>query len=181
MKITEVPAVEKALAALKRIKVPLWIKNLSPEMKDRALCAAWIGGLLLAGLLPWGLSARPRAMALREQLNSLLFTPGRALQLGEPPRRHDLPPASSRMGVWYPVVEDQRQMALVFPLRAGGGFIPCAALTGEDGLVLRLFSLTSWGEKALSRQSRGVIFPYLRRIEAGAYKKGSARTEEAGE
>jgi hypothetical protein len=136
---------------------------------DRAVKAAWIAGLLLAGWLLWFFTASPRENGLKRQVNLVLSSRGEDFSLAAPLRRgrRGIP-----LGTEFSLAtqaedtggEGQRSF-LVFPLVSGGTALSCGALIDSQGRVERLIPLGAHGEQAFERIPRGILDVYIRRIE----------------
>jgi hypothetical protein len=138
------------------------------DLKDRAIRAAWIAGLLLAGWLLWFFTASPRENGLKRQVNLILSSRGEDLRLAAPLRRGRRGiPLGSEFSLESPAEGpgEERRSFLVFPLISGGTTLSCGALIDPQGRVERLIPLGAHGEQAFERVPRGILDVYIRRIE----------------
>ncbi|MDR2135075.1 MAG: hypothetical protein LBO76_00495, partial [Treponema sp.] len=100
------------------------------DLKNTAVCAAWIAGLLLAGWLLWLFTEAPRNRELAARVNRILAARGEALVLGGVPVKNGLP-----LGAEFVLEAPAEGTFLVFPLVSGGDFLSCGALIGPQGRV----------------------------------------------
>jgi hypothetical protein len=134
------------------------------NLRDAAVNAAWIAGLLLAGWLLWFFSGSLRDEGLRRQVNAVLSGRGEQFSLGEA-RRGRL--RRIPLGTEFGLEGGEVRSFLVFPLVSGGGALSCGALIDARGRVERIVPLGAHGEQAFERISKGILDAYIRRIEGG--------------
>ncbi|MDR0399782.1 MAG: hypothetical protein LBH51_02415 [Treponema sp.] len=136
-------------------------------LRSRAIHAAWIAGLILAGWLLWFFTGPLRETALKRQVNLILadrreeFRLDRALRR----RKRQIP-----LGAEFSLLNegesgDGGRTFLVFPLVSGGTAISCGALIDSQGAVERLIPLGAHGEQTFERIPDGIRSLYIRRIE----------------
>jgi hypothetical protein len=138
------------------------------DLKNTALCAAWIAGLLLAGWLLWFFTESPRDRELVQRVNRILAARGENFSLSGIPikNRRRLPLGTEftlESGDGVPAVGS----FLVFPLVSGGAALSCGALIDPQGRVERLIPLGTHGEQSFERVPAGILMAYIRRIEGG--------------
>jgi hypothetical protein len=140
---------------------------------DRALTAAWITGILLAGWILWFFTASPRENGLKRQVNLLLSSRGEGFSLAAPLRGRGNPrkgiPLGTEFSLEAPAADTGGELRsfLVFPLVSGGTALSCGALIDSRGRVERLIPLGAHSEQAFERIPRGILDVYIRRIEGG--------------
>jgi hypothetical protein len=138
-------------------------------MRDKAIFAGWIGGLLLAGVLLWVFTQPVRVRITGESVNRILSSREDPRRLGNPIPRGEIHRNLIPLGTWYalenPADRNPAGRALVFSLAAGGGRIPCVALVSLDGRVEEFIHLNDPGEWMLNRLNGGTLRTYMRRIE----------------
>ena len=144
---------------------PAWLA----ELKDRAVLAGWIGGLLLAGLLLWTVTVSLRGRFLMRAVNRILEEEGVPCRLASVMTGGNRAPGSP-MGTWYTLTEGE-SLFFVFTLFREGITIPCGALVNPAGKVEELIPLSGHGAETMDRIPRGVIEVYIRRIEASFGRK----------
>jgi hypothetical protein len=139
------------------------------RLGDRALKAAWITGLLLAGWLLWFFTTSPRENGLKRQVNLILSSRGENFSLAAPLRRDRRGiPLGTEFSLEAPAEDtggEGPRSFLVFPLVSGGTALSCGALIDSQGRVERLIPLGAHGEQAFERIPRGILDLYIRRIE----------------
>ena len=136
-----------------------------PKLRDKAIFAGWIGGLLLLAGFCWFLSQPSRNLFLQRAVNRSLESSGDFIRLEGP-----LPPAdAAKMGNYFSFTDSSRFVnsgkVFVFTFVNEGVFFPCAAILGADGRVEELIALNSQGKMILERVSQGILNLYIRRIE----------------
>jgi hypothetical protein len=149
-------------------------------MRDKAIFAGWIGGLLLAGVLLWVFTQPLRVRITGESVNRILSSREDPRRLGNPIPRGEIHRNLIPLGTWYalenPAGRNPAGRALVFSLAAGGSQIPCVAMVSLDGRVEDLIPLNDPGERMLNRLNGGTLRAYIRRIEG---PRERARREDA--
>ena len=141
--------------------------NLTVVLKDRAILAGWIAGLVLIASLLWSLSFPFRAFCLMRSTNKVFITM-------DDPRRliASLPhsaAASASLGCWYRLSGSaDNSFFYVFALVQGGILVPCGAEISETGEVLEIIPLGSHARQIMKRTPQGLIQLYVRRIESAA-------------
>ncbi|MDR0732424.1 MAG: hypothetical protein LBF63_12205 [Treponema sp.] len=138
------------------------------ELKNTAVCAAWITGLLLAGWLLWFFTESPRERELVQRVNRILAARDETIILsGVPVKNRRLLP----LGTEFMLVSGDGNFTggsfLVFPLVSGGTALSCGALIDPQGRVERLIPLGTHGEQIFERIPTGILNVYIRRIERG--------------
>jgi hypothetical protein len=129
------------------------------DLKTPAICAAWIGGLLLGGWLLFFFTANLRETALMRQVNRILTARGESFTLTGiyDQRNRRLP-----LGTAFQAGEGT---LLVFPLVSAGASLSCGALIDAQGQVERIIPLGIHSEQAFERLPQGILDVYIRRIE----------------
>jgi hypothetical protein len=132
------------------------------DVKNVAVCAAWIAGLVLAGWLLFFFSAGLRDRAMMNRVNHILSARGESLSLSGPVEHHSqrLP-----LGAFFSPVGGEDRLFLVFPLISGGVSLSCGALINAEGRVERIIPLGTHSEQAFERLPQGILDLYIRRIE----------------
>ncbi|MDR2159021.1 MAG: hypothetical protein LBP23_03015 [Treponema sp.] len=138
------------------------------EMKDRAILAGWVGGLLLTGLLLWTASVSLRGRFLMRMVNRILEEENVSYRLESAMTGGNRVPGP--MGSWY-TLENGEDRFFVFTLFWEGITIPCGALVNPAGQVEELIPLSGHGKETMDRIPQGVVEVYIRRIEASFGRK----------
>ena len=141
------------------------MKNLTVVLKDRAILAGWIAGLILIASLLWSLSFPFRAFCLMRSTNKVLITMDDSRRLVAP-LPHSAVPAS--LGCWYRLSGSGSDGSFfyVFALVQGGILVPCGAEISGKGEVLDIIPLGSHARQIMKRIPPGMIQMYVRRIES---------------
>ena len=134
-----------------------------PALKDRAILAGWILGLVLVASVAWSLTFSFR-------LNVLMNATNRALAAAEDTRRLDEPlPRSSQtrelLGGWFSVAGSD-SLFFVFAIMRDGVLIPHGAEVSGDGRIVEMIPLGNHARHAVDRVPQGLIDVYARRIES---------------
>jgi len=148
------------------------MKDITPELKDRAILIGWIAGLVLAASLLWSISFPFRAGCLMRSVN-------KSLALAEDERR--LSTALFRpysvpvpMGCWYALAESG-SLFYVFAIMRDGILVPCGAEISSDGEVQEIVPLGAHARQLMDRIPAGLVQVYARRIEAAVAAGGPAK------
>jgi hypothetical protein len=141
---------------------------IAPELRDRAILCGWIAGLILLGILIWGLTQGLQANYLMRAVNRVFID-------REDSRRIDIirdkrPITVNPMGVWYSVIDSSVDM-FVFAIIQDGILIPCGALVSPEGKVTELLPLGGHAAQALDRLPPSVVGMYIRRVETAAARR----------
>ena len=140
--------------------------NLTVMLKDRAILAGWIAGLVLIASLLWSLSFPFRAFCLMRSTNKVLIATDDSRRLTAP-LPHSAAPVS--LGCWYRLSGSSTgSLFYVFALVQGGILVPCGAEISEKGEVLDIIPLGSHARQMMKRIPPGLIQLYVRRIESAA-------------
>jgi hypothetical protein len=142
------------------------------RLRDRAVSAAWLAGLFLAGWFLWFSTGSLRERGLQRQVNAILISRGEPFRLGgalhRGKRRVPLGAEFSLEGeiLGGPGISgDGGRTFLVFPLISEGTALSCGAFIDSQGRVERIIPLGAHGEQAFERMPRGILDVYIRRIE----------------
>jgi len=140
--------------------------NLTVLLRDRAILAGWIAGLVLIASLLWSLSFPFRAFCLMRSTNKVLIAMEDSRRLIAP-LPHSSTPAS--LGCWYRLSgSGDSALFYVFALVQGGILVPCGAEISGKGEVLEIIPLGSHARQIMNRIPPGLIQLYVRRIETAA-------------
>jgi len=139
------------------------LNSLIPALKDRAVLAAWIVGLVLVASVIWSLTFSFR-------LNVLMHATNRALAAAEDTRRLSGPcPVLFRtrdiLGGWYTIAGSDSRF-FVFAVMRDGILVPHGAEISAEGQIVEMVPLGSHARQVVDRIPRGMIDVYARRIES---------------
>jgi hypothetical protein len=133
------------------------------ELKDTAILAGWIGGLVLVGALLWILTGPVRDRGLLSAVNRSFAAQRESIRLTEPlPRQIEGREALGRRFA----LADSAGSLLIFPILNGGISLPVGVLLDDQGKVERLIPLGNHGRQVFDRIPQGTLNVYIRRIEA---------------
>jgi hypothetical protein len=135
------------------------------DLKDKAVLLGWIGGLLLAGLLLWGLTQPLQARYLLRAVNRVLVSRQDSRRLSAPLGRH--PVSANPMGIWYSMIDSDSVMC-VFAVMRDGILVACGAQVSGEGRVEELLPLSGHAKQVIDQLPRAVTALYIRRIEKAA-------------
>jgi hypothetical protein len=144
-------------------------KDITP-LKDAAILAGWIAGIILVAGLAWFFTQPVRDRFMIMSVNAVLEQSADPRRLGAPLQGAAHPPGSSRMGSWFTMTAPDLPAGtrvFVFAFIAEGTFFPCAAVVSPQGVVQEFIPLSVHGERALRRVSPGMLDVYSRRISGG--------------
>ena len=139
-----------------------------PRLRDDAIVAGWIAGLLLAASLLWSLTRPLQVQYLLRAVNKSLIAREDTRRLAAPLGRR--PISTNPLGVWYTMFDSDSGM-FVFAIMWDGALIPCGAELSPDGRIRELIPLSGSSEQVLEHIPRSVIAVYVRRIEAAAAER----------
>jgi hypothetical protein len=141
------------------------MNGLSSVLKDRAIFAGWIAGLVLVAALLWSFSFPFRSACLMRSTNKILITMDDSRRLAAPLLRPAAGPVP--LGCWYRLHESS-SLFLVFSIMQGGILVPCGAEISESGEVVDIIPLGSHARQVMDQIPPNLIQIYSRRIEAAA-------------
>ena len=141
-------------------------------LKDRAILAGWIVGLVLAAALAWSLTFPFR-------LNVLMNATNRALAASEDSRRLSEPLPSAfqtreLFGGWY-ALDGSDSLFFVFAIMRDGILVPHGAEVSAMGQIVEMVPLGSHARQAADRIPRGIFDVHARRIETAFASGPGAR------
>ena len=144
------------------------LDTMIPKLKDTAIFAGWIAGLILIASLCWFLTGPVRNSFLLSSVNRVLEQSGYEFRLGTPVSVSGI---RGGLGTWFTLRDAPGMYSstsgkiYIFMMSGGGAFFPCAALVYSDGLVDQFVPLNSLGKRIMEQLSPGVLNIYARRIE----------------
>jgi hypothetical protein len=131
-------------------------------LKDRAILAGWIAGLILAGALLWSFTFPFRSSCLMRSVNRTFVETGDERRLLTPlsqPVKGQFP-----FGCWY-TLDKPDTLFFVFTVMRDGIFVPCGAeISGGD--VTEIVPLGNHARQVMERIPPGLINVYTNRIES---------------
>jgi len=139
------------------------LRGFVPALKDRAILAGWIVGLVLVASLAWSLTFGFRLNVLMRAANRALVAVEDTRRLSEPlPRAFQ---TREFLGGWYTVAGSD-SLFLVFAIMRDGILVPHGAEVSAEGRVLEMVPLGYHARQVADRLPRGLVDVYARRIEA---------------
>jgi hypothetical protein len=133
-----------------------------PLLKDRAVLAGWIVGLVLAAALLWSLTFPFRSVCLMRSVNRSFIETGDDRRLLAPLSRP--PKGQFPFGCWYNL-DKQETLFFVFTVMRDGMLVPCGAEI-SGGRVTEIVPLGSHALQVMERIPPGLIQVYTHRIES---------------
>jgi hypothetical protein len=133
-------------------------------VKEWGLFAAWIGGLVLAGILLWGLTGSLRSQIVLTSANKVLDRSGIPYRLDRAIGALGKPGRAMQLGSWF-TLRNTGGLAVVFPLMAGPNTAAAMALLSPEGKVESLVPLSTGAAQLFERLPAGTVQLYIRRAE----------------
>ncbi|MDR1411230.1 MAG: hypothetical protein LBI91_03380 [Spirochaetaceae bacterium] len=140
------------------------IAQLPLPVKQWGLFAAWVGGLVLAGVLLWGLTGSLRSRIVLVSVNRVLDRSGIPYRLEGPISALGKPGRAMQLGSWF-TLRNAGGRAVVFPLMAGPNTASALALFSPEGKLESLIPLGTNAVQLFERFPAAVIQLYARRAE----------------
>jgi len=150
------------------------MNDMTSVLKDRAMCAGWIAGLLLAAALLWSLTFPFRSECLMRAVNKVLISTNDDRHLAAPVLHHSAGPAP--LGCWYKVYESN-SLFFVFAVMWEGVLVPCGAEISEQGNIVEIIPLGNHARQVMHQIPPGLLQVYARRIESAAAAVTSVKPE----
>ena len=135
-----------------------------PEIKDRAVFAGWIAGLLIAVAMLWILTQPLQARYLLRTVNRVFIAEGDSRRLSAQTARPG--GKSSLPGYWYSMLNSTDRM-FVFGAIQDGILVPCGAVVSANGEVTEIIPLSAHARQVLGNMPQGIMRMHARRIEQG--------------
>ena len=146
-------------------------------VKQWGFFAAWIGGLVLTGILFWGLTGSLRAQIMVISANKVLDRSGIPHRLDKTIDTLGKPGRATQLGSWF-TLRNTGGRAVVFPLMAGPNAAAVMALLSPEGKVESLVPLSTGAVQLFERLPAGVVQLYIRRAEEAYALLGALPEEE---
>jgi hypothetical protein len=153
------------------------IALLPPSVKQWGLFAAWIGGLVLTGILFWGLTGSLRSQIMVSSVNKVLDRSNSPYRLDRAVGALGKPGRAMQLGSWF-TLRNTGGRAVVFPLMTGPNAAAAMALLSPEGKVESLVPLSTSAVQLFERLPAGVIQLYIRRAEEAYASLGTVPEEE---
>ncbi|MDR2053436.1 MAG: hypothetical protein LBP80_08480 [Treponema sp.] len=154
------------------------IARLPLTVKQWGLFAAWIGGLVLVGILLWGLTGSLRSQLIAMSVNKVLDRSGIPHRLDRATGALGKPGRAMQLGSWF-TLKNAGGRAVVFPLMSGPNTAAAMALLSPEGKVESLVPLSTGAVQVFERLPAGVAELYIRRAEEACALLGALPEEEA--
>jgi hypothetical protein len=133
-------------------------------VKEWGLFAAWIGGLVLTGILLWALTGSLRSQIMVTSVNKVLDRSDIPYRLDKTIGALGKPGRAMQLGPWF-TLRNTGGRAVVFPLMAGPNAAATLALLSPEGKVESLIPLSTGAVQLFERLPAGAIQLYIRRAE----------------
>jgi len=138
------------------------MSSIVPALRDRAILAGWIVGLVLAASLIWSFTFSFRLNVLMHATNRALAASQDVRWLDEPlPREFQ---TRELLGAWY-TLADSDSLFFVFAIMRDGILVPYGAEISAEGRILEMVPLGYHARQVMDGIPRGLIDVYARRIE----------------
>jgi hypothetical protein len=146
-------------------------------VKQWGFFAVWIGGLILTGILLWGLTGSLRSQIVAASANKVLERSGISHRLDKATGALGKPGRAMQMGSWF-TLRNAGGRAVVFPLMTGPNAAAAMALLSPEGKVESLVPLSTGAIQLFERLPAGVVQLYIRRAEEACALLGPLPEEE---
>jgi hypothetical protein len=156
------------------------IAMLPPPVKQWGFFAAWIGGLVLIGILLWGLTGSLRSQIMAASANKVLDRSGISYRLDKALGAKGKPGRAMQLGSWF-TLRNNEGRAVVFPLITGPDTAAALALLSREGKVESLVPLSTSAVQLFERLPDEVLQLYVRRAEDACVLLGALPEEEGRE
>lgn len=133
-------------------------------VKEWGLFAAWIGGLVLTGILLWALTGSLRSQIIITSVNKVLDRSDIPYRLYKTIGALGKPGRAMQLGSWF-TLRDTGGRAVVFPLMAGPNAAAVMALLSPEGKVESLVPLSTNAVQIFECLPAGAVRLYIRRAE----------------
>jgi hypothetical protein len=153
---------------------------LPPPVKQWGFFAAWIGGLVLIGILLWGLTGSLRSQIIVTSANKVLDRSDIPYRLDKAIGALGKPGRAMQLGSWF-TLRNNGGRAVVFPLMTGPNAAAALALLSREGKVESLIPLSTSAVQLFERLPAGVLQLYVRRAEEACALLGALPEEEVRE
>ena len=138
------------------------MNKIVPALKDRAILAGWIVGLVVVASLIWSLTFSFRLNVLMHAVNRALVAVEDTRRLSEPlPRTFQ---TRELLGGWYALAGSD-SLFFVFAIMRDGILVPYGAEVSAEGHILEMIPLGYHARQLVDRIPQGLIDVYARRIE----------------
>jgi hypothetical protein len=141
------------------------LKNLPPGLRALGIGIAWIGGILLLGILLWLLTQPVRQGVIIRSVNRILAASGESRRLEAALSPWGMPGRAVQGGQWFSLA-GSGDRALIFPVVSDGVLASCLAVLSPEGRIRTLIPLSGHARRIFPRIPPGVLGLYTRRIEA---------------
>ena len=137
-------------------------------IKDRAILAGWIAGLLIAISLLWIITQPLQSRYLIKSVNKILVSRGDPRRIIEALHGNEIKPPL--FGYWFSMFNTTEKM-FIFPVFQDGIFIPLGAIVLPDGKVDEIIPLSAHAVQKMENFSKSILQIYIVRIEAALQQK----------
>jgi hypothetical protein len=138
------------------------------KIKDRAVLAGWIAGLLIAISLLWIITQPLQSRYLLKSVNRILVSKGDPRRLIEVLPKNDIKPPL--LGFWFSMFNTTEKM-FVFPVFQYGIFITLGAIVLPDGKVDEIIPLSVHAVQKMENISKSILQIYIVRIETALQQR----------
>jgi hypothetical protein len=147
-------------------------------VKQWGFFAAWIGGLVLTGILLWGLTGSLRSQVMATAVNKVLDSSGIPYRLDKAAGAWGKPGRAMQLGSWF-TLGNNGGRAVVFSLITGPNAAAAMALLSREGKVESLIPLSTSALQLFERLPDETLQLYVRRAEEACALLGTLPEEDA--
>jgi hypothetical protein len=141
--------------------------NINHELKDKAILAGWIIGIILLISIIWVPSQTMQANFLLRTINNVLSNNGDSRRVLTFIQKKPAKPGL--LGYWYSINNSTDQM-FVFTVFKDGILVPFGAIVSSDSNVEEIIPLSSHAVQIFDNIPKSVLQMYITKIESSEYK-----------
>jgi hypothetical protein len=141
--------------------------NINHDLKDKAILACWVMGIIILISIIWVPSQRIQANFLMRTINNVLVNSSDSRRVSEFIQKKPVKPGL--FGYWYSINNSVNQM-FVFTVFQDGILVPLGAIVSSDGSVDEVIPLSSHAVQIFNNIPQRVLQIYISKIEASDFK-----------
>ena len=137
-------------------------------IKDKAVLAGWVAGLLIAISLLWIVTQPLQSRYLLKSVNRILVSRSDPRRLIEALPGNEIKPPL--FGYWFSLFNSTEKM-FIFPVFQDGIFIPLGAIVLPNGKVDEIIPLSAHAVQKMDNISKSILQMYIVRIETALQQR----------